>query len=252
MGSVVAGVIWAFRQGWGVSAAAGVETWLAFSFLCLIHLFVFDTVTGFIPAQYMAYFALTWIIINATSCIIPLELAPGFYRWHYALPSYEVFQLLTTIWSDGCVNTTAIALPVLFVWLILGMIGSWASMIQKCNAATKLEDEEEHILGEMEYAEDEMQGSSDLEKVKTAQDEDSADDKIDFQSATRSSRPHVSREVSAASRARTELRKFEATPFQLSYAFGTPFQNSLGLTPARTAPARAGMRRTISSPVVQR
>lgn len=120
-------------------------------------------------------------------------------------------------------------------------------MIQKCNAATKLEDEEDQILGELDG---DTEGSDmELEKAKTVPDEPSGSD---VTAARTTSRPVAHRQVSVS---RGELRKLEEVPAPLWYSLKTPFQDSLGLTPVRTFPAGPGartMRRTVSSGVVER
>jgi hypothetical protein len=56
--------------------------------------------------------------MKTTSTIFPFELNPGFYRWGYALPGHQIVSILFQIWSRGCNNQLARALPVLFTWEI--------------------------------------------------------------------------------------------------------------------------------------
>jgi hypothetical protein len=100
----VAGYIWAFRENWGVNGNQFVLTWMAYWLYMHVNFLVLDTVTAFIPASFLSFFVLTWVITNVTSSIYPFELNPGFYRWAYALPALEAYSVLIQIWSGGCNN----------------------------------------------------------------------------------------------------------------------------------------------------
>jgi hypothetical protein len=86
-----------------------------------IHYLVIDTVTAFLPIPALPFFLLTWIILNLTSTVSPLELSPDFYRWGYALPANEAYTVLTDIWSNGAVPALHRALPILFAWWLVAM-----------------------------------------------------------------------------------------------------------------------------------
>lgn len=245
LAAVLTGVIWAFREDWPVTASQGVETWLMFMFICLIHFLVLDFAAGFIPMPFIPYFVLTWILLNVTSTNVPLELTPGFYHWQYALPSFEAYQLLVTIWSHGCVPQLFRALPILFTWLILGLIGSWASMVQKCNAATHIEREEEEIMAI---------ASKDGNTTATADEDAEKFSSGETASNAPTSTPGQHGEPLSTTTSNALTRQFARS--RLYDSFGTggrgdalwlstplPFQDRLGLTPARTAPAAAGVRR---------
>lgn len=242
MGAVLTGVVWAFRESWPVTASQGFETWLTFSWVAHIHFLVFDTATGFIPVAYMAYFAMTWMFLNITSSGVPIELAPGFYHWQYALPSYQLYQVLVTILSHGCVNQNFRALPILFVWWVAGLIGSWLSMINKCNAATQLEEEEDHFETMIEQdVKAEEQAENDLEKAQTRKD----DYGVGVTSATGDTT--VAADEAELQERRTalnrDIRKGAPVPDVLYYSTKTPFQNTLALAPAQTVSAQSSRAR---------
>lgn len=230
-GAVLTGVIWGFRESWPVTALQGFETWLTFSWVAHIHFLVFDHATGWIPVQYMAYFSMTWLVINVTSTGMPIELSPGFYHWQYALPSYQLYQVLITIWSHGCVNQNFRALPILFSWWVAGLVGSWLSMISKCNAATKLEEAEDHLEALIEQdvrAEEQAETRADDHAVGVTSGKDNATIATDA-AELRERRAALNR----------DLRRGAPIPDALWYSTRTPFQNSLALTPVRTAPAQS-------------
>lgn len=115
------GYIWAFRESWSVDARQFVLSWMVLWLLHQIHFLVIDTVTAFLPIPALPFFLLTWIILNLTSTVSPLELSPAFYRWGYALPANEAYTVLTNIWSNGAVPALHRALPILFAWWLVGM-----------------------------------------------------------------------------------------------------------------------------------
>ncbi|MBA7490058.1 hypothetical protein ES702_00592 [subsurface metagenome] len=232
LAATLTGVIWAFRESWPVTASQGVETWLMFTFICNIHFLILDFAAGFIPMRFVPFFVLTWVLMNVTSTVIPFELMPGFYHWQYALPSFEAYSLLITIWSHGCVPQLFRALPILFTWWILGLLGSWVSMIQKCNAATHIERAEEEQVAEIE-----QEAEEDAEKTL----EESSTANSDAQVPTQST-PNTLTKPRTLSRAYDSFTSGDSRG-ALWMSTPLPFQDRLGLTPARTAPAgRVGRR----------
>lgn len=127
----VAGYIWAFRSGWAVSSAQFVLTWLTYWLFMHINFLVMDIVTAYIPTSFLSFAVLTWIIISVTGTIYPLDLNPGFYRWHYALPSYETYQILIQVWTGGCNDQLHRALPILFAWEIVALVGAFSGMLKR-------------------------------------------------------------------------------------------------------------------------
>lgn len=235
LGAVITGVIWAYRETWPVTSLQGFETWVTFTWVCQIHFLIFDWATGWIPVAYMPYFAMTWMLVNVTSTGVPIELAPGFYHWQYALPSYELYQVLVTIWSHGCVNQNFRALPILFAWWLAGLIGSWLSMINKCNAATvheEMQKEADDLIEEDVKMEEKAQ--SDLEKAQMRQDnhEISEGAGTDTQTTVAAAAADTQARRAALDR---DVRRAGEVPDALWYSTKTPFQNSLGLV--KTAPA---------------
>ena len=104
--------IWAYREDWGLNGSRFVLTWMILWFLMHINFLFFDITTAFIPIQFMPFVVLTWVIFNVASTISPFELNPGFFRWGYALPSHEAYQVLIQIWSGGCNNRLYQAVPI--------------------------------------------------------------------------------------------------------------------------------------------
>lgn len=145
------GVIWAFRESWDVGAGQFFLTWITFWLYMHINFLVMDVATGFIPASFLAFFVVTWVILNVTSTIFPFELNAGFYRWGYVLPAHEIWTILIQIWSGGTVNRLYRALPILFAWEIVLLPAAKAAMHHRCRAAARLDhDEEENRTGSEE------------------------------------------------------------------------------------------------------
>ncbi|KAL4867118.1 hypothetical protein BDV12DRAFT_123487 [Aspergillus spectabilis] len=114
------GYIWAFRESWSTTSSQFGLTWMAFWLAMHVHFLVIDTATAFIPMQFMAFFVLTWVILNVSATLFPFDISPGFYRWGHALPAHELYQVLLDIWTEGCNPVLYRALPVLFSWWVVG------------------------------------------------------------------------------------------------------------------------------------
>lgn len=110
---------WAFKESWDQPAGVFFLVWMCLWLYQNVQFLVFDVATTIIPLSFISFFVLSWVIANVTSTILPFELSPGFYRWSYALPAHEVWQLLMTVWSGGAVNRLYQALPILFAWVVV-------------------------------------------------------------------------------------------------------------------------------------
>ncbi|KAI5274964.1 hypothetical protein E4T47_02041 [Aureobasidium subglaciale] len=132
-----AGYVWAFRENWSVGAGQFFCTWIIVWLFMHINFAVIDVATGFIPMKFLPFFVLTWVILNVTSTIWPFELAPSFYRWGYALPAHEVWQVLIQIWSGGAVDRLYQALPILFTWEIVFLPLAVIALNHRCAVAER-------------------------------------------------------------------------------------------------------------------
>ncbi|KAJ5228029.1 hypothetical protein N7489_008737 [Penicillium chrysogenum] len=137
---LMTGYIWAFRESWGQQGSQFVLTWITMWLLMHINFLFFDITTAFIPIQFMPFIVLTWVIINVASTISPFELSPGFFRWGYALPSHEAYEVLIQIWSGGCNNRLYRALPIMFSWWIVGVLVAVYAMQYRCRTAVSAQE----------------------------------------------------------------------------------------------------------------
>ncbi|KAE8346121.1 hypothetical protein BDV24DRAFT_158918 [Aspergillus arachidicola] len=133
------GYIWIFKESWDVNANQFVLCWMIIWLFMHINFLVVDILTTFIPMQFLPFCVLTWVIVNVASTISPFELSPGFFRWGYALPAHETYQVLVQIWSDGCNGQLYRALPILFGEWVLGVIIVIFSVQYRCKTATSAE-----------------------------------------------------------------------------------------------------------------
>jgi hypothetical protein len=133
------GYIWGFKESWGVNGSQFVLTLITYWLYMHINFLFFDILTTFVPMQFMPFCVLTWMLLSISSTISPFELSPGFYRWSYALPAHETYQILGQIWSDGCNNQLHIALPILLSWWIIGIVLAFYAIYYRCNAAHALQ-----------------------------------------------------------------------------------------------------------------
>ncbi|CAN6663304.1 hypothetical protein TRVA0_035S00188 [Trichomonascus vanleenenianus] len=114
----MAGNLWAFREDWSVNGNQYVLTAMTFWLLMNIHSLIFQSAILLLPLFALPFIIISWVLINVTSTATPFVLNPGFYRWAYAVPSYEAYQVMTDIWSRGSVPALFRALPILFSWWV--------------------------------------------------------------------------------------------------------------------------------------
>ncbi|KAJ2900739.1 uncharacterized protein MKZ38_002275 [Zalerion maritima] len=142
-GLCIAGCVWAFREDWSLAHGDKFAlTWLCYWFYLDINYLVVDTVlVTIIPLAFFSFSIFTWIFVGITSSIWPFELSAGFYRWQYALPSHDVWILLTGVWSGGCRTQEEVTLPVLFAWWFVGHATSAWSVWRRCRMSEGAEEQ---------------------------------------------------------------------------------------------------------------
>lgn len=177
--AATAGYIWAFRQDWAVNSSQYVLTWMSFWLYMHIMFLVIDAATAFLPLSAMPFFIITWAVTNVASTIAPFESSAGFYRWGYALPAHETYQIFVQIWSGGCNNQLHRALPILFAWEVLGLTAAVLGMYYRCKTATKLEMDMLHRNTE-ENAGEENPAATDSSQLTTPADSLSIADQLQY------------------------------------------------------------------------
>jgi len=151
-----AGAIWAFKSGWDVGAPQFGATWMVLWLFAHLNFLTLDVFTAWLPHAYVPMSLITWIILNVTAILLPFELSPGFYRFGYAFPAHEVYQVLLDIWSRGCNPRLHVALPVMFAWEVVGLVLSGLAVFRRSHYAT-LADEaaarqfDERVEAAMEF-----------------------------------------------------------------------------------------------------
>lgn len=140
-----AGVPWAFRESWDVNGGQYMLTAMILWLGSHTSFLFFDVLTAVTPLPIVPPCVLGAVIISITSTLIPLELSAGFFRWEYALPAHEIYQVLVQIWS-GCNNQLYRALPIMFGWWIALMLLSPVSLwyryhVVRMEHKAKLEEE---------------------------------------------------------------------------------------------------------------
>ncbi|KAJ5147103.1 hypothetical protein N7526_000455 [Penicillium atrosanguineum] len=142
----VTGAIWAFRAGWHVGGSQYVITWMILWLFAHLNFLVLDVFTIWVPPAFVPMIFITWVVLNVTSILLPFELSPGFYKWGYALPAHSVFNVLMDIWSRGCNPQLYYALPVLFVYEILGLVLSTIGVYRRSHYAVLKQEMDEKAL----------------------------------------------------------------------------------------------------------
>lgn len=137
------GAIWAFRHGWNVDGRQFAITWMALWLFAHLNFLVLDVFTIWLPPAYVPMALISWIVSNVTSILLPFELSPAFYRLGYALPAHSIFNILVDIWSRGCNPQLYYALPVLFVYEIVGLTLSSIGVYRRSHYAVIKQEVEE-------------------------------------------------------------------------------------------------------------
>ena len=157
------GYIWAFRESWSVDGRQFALTWMMLWLLMHIYFCIIEFATAVLPQPTMPFIIVTWIFLNITSTNSPFEISPGFYRWGYALPGYETYQVLIDIWSGGGSNHLYRALPILFSWWIVSLILASLGHRRTCRrgvrsalsaSGTAFDDQERTASGAGDYVKD--------------------------------------------------------------------------------------------------
>lgn len=129
--------IWVFKAGWDVSGKQFVLNWLIIWLFAHVNFLVIDIFTIWVPPQYVPMVLISWIVTNVTSILIPFSLTSPFYRWAYALPAHEAYELLTDNWSGGCNPHIHFGLPILLAYEIIGLFFTSVGVYRRCHFAVK-------------------------------------------------------------------------------------------------------------------
>jgi Protein of unknown function (DUF3533) len=142
------GAIWAFRSGWNVNANQFALSWAVLWLFAHVNFLWMDVFSVWLPVQYVPMALITQVVFNVTSILLPFELSPAFYRWAYAIPAHEVYQVLIDIWSRGCNPQLSYALPILFGLELIGLVLSGLGVFRRCHYALIAEERQEQTFRE--------------------------------------------------------------------------------------------------------
>ncbi|OJJ46489.1 hypothetical protein ASPZODRAFT_132564 [Penicilliopsis zonata CBS 506.65] len=122
--SCLMGISWGlwhevFHEHSGISGSQFCLIWLTFWMYGIIAFVVYDSATAALPTFLFPPLVLTYIIINVTAAAFPIPLKPAFFHLDYIWPSYNCFELYTTILTHGSTSRVYRNVPVLFGWLIV-------------------------------------------------------------------------------------------------------------------------------------
>ncbi|KAF2275582.1 uncharacterized protein EI97DRAFT_433994 [Westerdykella ornata] len=134
---VQAGYWWAFGEDWDVNGAQFILTWLVLWVLMMDHQLLLETAFLLVPLPATPFIMLIWMFMNIPSTLSPLELQAGFFHWAMAIPGYNAYATLVTIWTGGARNRLYRTLPILFAWLVAGLIGTTLAHWRACHLAFK-------------------------------------------------------------------------------------------------------------------
>lgn len=160
------GAIWAFRDGWNVNGNQFVLNWMALWLFAHLNFLVLDVFTIWLPPPFVPMALICWIVLNVTSILLPFELAPGFYKWGYALPAHSIFNTLIDIWSHGCNPVLDYALPVLFAYEVVALCLSSLGVYRRAHYSSIKQEADEKAFQERVAA-----AISDYREIKSSREE---------------------------------------------------------------------------------
>lgn len=145
--SCIMGISWglwyeAFHKDAGISGGQYCLIWLTFWLYGIIAFFYFDTLTAVAPNFIFPPLVLTYIIINVTSAVFPIDLKPRFYHLDYIWPGLNAWELVMTIISQGSTSRVYRNVPVMFGWIIF-----WAPLNWLANKKRAKQDIESYLDG---------------------------------------------------------------------------------------------------------
>jgi hypothetical protein len=86
-----------------------------------------ETMMILLTPRFMPLFLLLWIVLDASVALWPIEILPGFFRYGYAMPFYNMAQGIRTV-LFGTKSHLGLNFGTLFAWIGVSMICMPASM----------------------------------------------------------------------------------------------------------------------------
>ncbi|KAF8802870.1 hypothetical protein BYT27DRAFT_7145655 [Phlegmacium glaucopus] len=80
-----------------------------------------ESVIPLLTTKFIPFFLLTWIIINISVCVFPIEVMPNFYRYGYAVPFYSISRAMRTI-IFGTKNAVGLSFGIILAWTAISCI----------------------------------------------------------------------------------------------------------------------------------
>lgn len=114
-----------FRESVPISGGQYCLVWLTYWIYGLIAFLVLDTASVFVPMPYLPVCVLTYIIVNVSASVFPVDIKPDFFHLDYIWPSYNCFELLITTLSHGASSRVYRNVPVLLGWLVVWTPLNW-------------------------------------------------------------------------------------------------------------------------------
>jgi len=80
-----------------------------------------ETMVTVLTIRFIPFFMLTWIIVNVSVCIFPIEVMPHIYRYGKGAPFYNVSRAMRAI-MFGTKNVVGFSFGILIVWVAISCI----------------------------------------------------------------------------------------------------------------------------------
>ncbi|KAF8179912.1 hypothetical protein BJ912DRAFT_1062709 [Pholiota molesta] len=79
-----------------------------------------ESLITLLTPRFIPLFMLTWIIINVSVCVFPIDVLPIFYRYGYAMPFYNLTRAMRTI-IFGTRNRVGFNFGILLIWVAISV-----------------------------------------------------------------------------------------------------------------------------------
>ncbi|KAF8965752.1 hypothetical protein BDZ97DRAFT_1810828 [Flammula alnicola] len=77
-----------------------------------------ESLVTLLTIKFIPFFMLTWVIVNISVCIFPLEVMPSIFRYGHAAPFYNVSRAMRTV-IFGTKNHVGMSFGILIVWVAI-------------------------------------------------------------------------------------------------------------------------------------
>ncbi|KAI5292730.1 hypothetical protein KEM52_006113 [Ascosphaera acerosa] len=136
-----------FHEESSLSRRTFAFVWLVlwqYGFACF---WFFDIVATGIPVALIPPITLTFVVMQVTAAAFPHDVKHAFYRVEYAMPSFNAFELLVTVLTDGSTNHVPRNVAALVGWTVFWFLLDFAVHWWYVQSNLALQDDDDDWKG---------------------------------------------------------------------------------------------------------